>query len=234
MGEISPSLSPLPSEATKKADFLSLKLHSTHIDNTSSNNMLLGRERERLSCDRVKERGEIQVERMTNEKGKMGVNDNEMKMEMEMEIENDTTHDTTHDTTTTTSTSTSAVQHRSDPTNPPSHPTLLLQRMESRVMDLINDPTVTVGLSDVRRIMSSLGVTTESSSSAMLRRRVMGLGDKMEDLPIEGMDYGRVGGRNCDNCIGFVPVPVGVAGPVDIGEEGKRSGAKRVLFGRGL
>eukprot|EP00756_Hemistasia_phaeocysticola_P027963 Hpha_TRINITY_DN16147_c4_g3::TRINITY_DN16147_c4_g3_i1::g.6180::m.6180/K00021/HMGCR; hydroxymethylglutaryl-CoA reductase (NADPH) len=33
-------------------------------------------------------------------------------------------------------------------------------------------------------------------------------------LPYEGFDYSRVAGRNIENVVGFVPVPVGLAGPV--------------------
>lgn len=36
----------------------------------------------------------------------------------------------------------------------------------------------------------------------------------LHSLPWEGFDYDAVKGRNCENVIGYVPVPVGIAGPL--------------------
>ena len=38
---------------------------------------------------------------------------------------------------------------------------------------------------------------------------------------VKELDYGMVSGRNCDNCVGYVPVPVGVAGPLRMGVVGE-------------
>ncbi|CAN0456009.1 unnamed protein product, partial [Scytosiphon promiscuus] len=36
----------------------------------------------------------------------------------------------------------------------------------------------------------------------------------LSNLPFEGLDYSQVFGKNCENVMGYVPMPVGVAGPL--------------------
>lgn len=40
--------------------------------------------------------------------------------------------------------------------------------------------------------------------------------EMIETLPFESFDYSSVNGRCCENVIGYVPIPVGVAGPIRI------------------
>jgi len=44
----------------------------------------------------------------------------------------------------------------------------------------------------------------------------MGQEATLEALPFESFDYDAVLGRCCENVIGYVPIPVGVAGPINI------------------
>jgi len=44
----------------------------------------------------------------------------------------------------------------------------------------------------------------------------MGQEATLESLPFESFDYDAVLGRCCENVIGYVPIPVGVAGPINI------------------
>eukprot|EP00667_Euglena_gracilis_P009914 EG_transcript_10083 len=41
-----------------------------------------------------------------------------------------------------------------------------------------------------------------------------GNGDALEQLPYQGYNWGRVHGANCENVIGYLPIPVGIAGPL--------------------
>ncbi|CAM9140077.1 unnamed protein product, partial [Sphacelaria rigidula] len=46
---------------------------------------------------------------------------------------------------------------------------------------------------------------------SLFERRI---GRSMENLPKEGMDYERILGANCEIVCGYVPIPVGVVGPL--------------------
>jgi hydroxymethylglutaryl-CoA reductase (NADPH) len=41
-------------------------------------------------------------------------------------------------------------------------------------------------------------------------------GVRIDHIPTEGLDFGALEGRNCENVIGYVPLPVGVAGPLSV------------------
>ncbi|RUS33409.1 3-hydroxy-3-methylglutaryl coenzyme A reductase [Jimgerdemannia flammicorona] len=57
----------------------------------------------------------------------------------------------------------------------------------------------------IRRAMISRGSRTKSLESSL--------------LPYESYDYSKVIGACCENVIGYMPIPVGVAGPIDIDGE---------------
>ncbi|KAH9104500.1 hypothetical protein LEN26_008245 [Aphanomyces euteiches] len=54
-----------------------------------------------------------------------------------------------------------------------------------------------------------------------LRRLYFEQQDKLDfsQLPVEGYDYGKVYGSNCEVVVGYVPLPVGLAGPIKVNGE---------------
>eukprot|EP00520_Triparma_pacifica_P003771 CAMPEP_0118666556 /NCGR_PEP_ID=MMETSP0785-20121206/19281_1 /TAXON_ID=91992 /ORGANISM="Bolidomonas pacifica, Strain CCMP 1866" /LENGTH=491 /DNA_ID=CAMNT_0006560881 /DNA_START=44 /DNA_END=1516 /DNA_ORIENTATION=+ len=68
----------------------------------------------------------------------------------------------------------------------------------------------------IRDVNALLGGGQETIETALLRRYVSGLQSPLSSLPYTGggVDYDSISGRNCDNCVGYVSVPVGIAGPV--------------------
>ncbi|XP_071439228.1 3-hydroxy-3-methylglutaryl-coenzyme A reductase [Hetaerina americana] len=56
-----------------------------------------------------------------------------------------------------------------------------------------------------------------------IRRKIVGaagnLGKSLDGLPFENYDYNKVMGACCENVIGYVPVPVGVVGPLPLDGE---------------
>lgn len=45
----------------------------------------------------------------------------------------------------------------------------------------------------------------------------LNLGDALKDLPYESdLDYGRVFGANCETVVGYIPIPVGMVGPLTL------------------
>jgi len=44
--------------------------------------------------------------------------------------------------------------------------------------------------------------------------QMTGRNDFISDLPVENYDYNKVFGQCCENVVGYVPIPVGVAGPI--------------------
>ena len=57
--------------------------------------------------------------------------------------------------------------------------------------------------------------------AVLLRRQLYEnlLGKKLEQIPYEGYDYNKVFGANCEIVIGYVPIPVGIVGPLTINGE---------------
>ena len=53
---------------------------------------------------------------------------------------------------------------------------------------------------------------TTAREAVEVRRQLFGVAA----LPVDGLDYDGIVGRNCENVIGHVPVPVGIAGPVRV------------------
>ncbi len=64
------------------------------------------------------------------------------------------------------------------------------------------------GLKDLER---AVRVRRAVFSRASLTRTL-----ETSDLPMAGYDYGRVIGACCENVVGFMPIPVGIAGPLNI------------------
>lgn len=57
--------------------------------------------------------------------------------------------------------------------------------------------------------------SAEAQEKVLKRRRKLAAnGVDVEGLPVEHFDYSLIEGRNCENVVGFVPLPLGVAGPV--------------------
>lgn len=58
----------------------------------------------------------------------------------------------------------------------------------------------------------------DTARAVRIRRQFLALQQvsprTLNSLPWEGFDYDAVKGRNCENIIGYVPVPVGIAGPL--------------------
>jgi len=74
-------------------------------------------------------------------------------------------------------------------------------------------------------VLNNVYVTGDVVRAARLRResylvtmRRTGDADPLKDLPLETFDSARfleeVDGSNCENVIGFVPLPVGLVGPL--------------------
>jgi len=57
--------------------------------------------------------------------------------------------------------------------------------------------------------------------AVVLRRRLYEhlLDKKLDQIPYEGYDYNKVFGANCEIVIGYVPIPVGVVGPLTMNSE---------------
>jgi hydroxymethylglutaryl-CoA reductase (NADPH) len=55
------------------------------------------------------------------------------------------------------------------------------------------------------------------------RRKLLALSGKQfslsEDLPFQNYEYSKVLGACCENVIGYIPIPVGVAGPFLVDEK---------------
>lgn len=61
-------------------------------------------------------------------------------------------------------------------------------------------------------------ILTDCDRAVRIRRKYFEsqLSRDIEGIPSEGFDFDRVLGRNCENVVGFVPVPVGIAGPIRV------------------
>lgn len=88
--------------------------------------------------------------------------------------------------------------------------------------DVVADMVLTDQLKD-----HELEKRLDAFRAVQVRRIVMehklthlGLGGALEHLPsLHSLDYGRVHGANCEIVVGFVPLPVGVVGPMTINGE---------------
>ncbi|KAN0033832.1 hypothetical protein ACTFIV_000306 [Dictyostelium citrinum] len=65
------------------------------------------------------------------------------------------------------------------------------------------------------RLESELG---DCSRAVEIRRMLLEkqLSKKIEPIPYEGYDFAKVQGQCCENVIGYVPIPVGTAGPIQL------------------
>ncbi|XP_076849141.1 LOW QUALITY PROTEIN: 3-hydroxy-3-methylglutaryl-CoA reductase b [Brachyhypopomus gauderio] len=118
-------------------------------------------------------------------------------------------------------------EHREDSPSPPPLPTQ--PRPLQECLSILRDPqqgscclsdAEVMALVENRSILSyRLESVLETPQRGVAIRREM-LSHKLphpsalEKLPYRDYDYSKVMGTNCENVIGFVPVPVGVAGPL--------------------
>ena len=51
---------------------------------------------------------------------------------------------------------------------------------------------------------------------AYLKEVLAGAGEALEGIPWQNYDYSQIYGRNCENVLGYVPLPVGLAGPLHV------------------
>lgn len=63
-------------------------------------------------------------------------------------------------------------------------------------------------------------VVRDSKRAVMIRRQVFGKEERYKNifcsLPIDNFDYDKVFGTCCENVVGYIPIPLGIAGPIKI------------------
>ncbi|KAL0226279.1 hypothetical protein P9112_013603 [Eukaryota sp. TZLM1-RC] len=60
-------------------------------------------------------------------------------------------------------------------------------------------------------------LTSDPTERTLLRRQRLGdtcPNSGLSNIPVQGLDYDKVSGRCCENVIGFIPIPLGLAGPL--------------------
>ncbi|KAG1714719.1 3-hydroxy-3-methylglutaryl-coenzyme A reductase [Nymphon striatum] len=58
------------------------------------------------------------------------------------------------------------------------------------------------------------GNVNELKDEEIIKLQAEKIGEAIHELPFENYDYGKVAGACCENVIGYMPVPVGMAGPM--------------------
>jgi hydroxymethylglutaryl-CoA reductase (NADPH) len=78
----------------------------------------------------------------------------------------------------------------------------------------VKDHELEKTLGDPHRAVDVRRIVFESKLSSL------GRGEALNNLPhLHSLDYGRVYGSNCEVVVGFVPIPVGMVGPLTLNNE---------------
>ncbi|XP_014277504.1 3-hydroxy-3-methylglutaryl-coenzyme A reductase isoform X2 [Halyomorpha halys] len=90
--------------------------------------------------------------------------------------------------------------------------------------EILNDEDVELLVQkNVIQIYQLEKVVNNSERGVKLRRKIIGSNGGFEnvfdDIPYKGYDYSKVLGACCENIVGYIPIPLGIAGPLKLDNE---------------